>query len=128
MNKPFEAHPPASLKIVGILLTIGGAWSAILALTVVFSFFAFSIGTLGLGLLTGPLWLIPIAIWGVGSVIGLINGIKCLSGSPTYSGLMGGAIALMVCLLMCDVVAFAIGLISLILILQGEVKRFFGKA
>lgn len=127
MNQNYGTQPPSSLKIVGILMTVGGAWSAILAITVVISFFAFSIGTLGLGLLTGPLWLVPIAIWAAGGIIGLINGVKCLSGSATYSGLMGGAIALMICLLVCDLVSFALGLVSLILLLQDELKRFFGK-
>jgi hypothetical protein len=118
---------PGVLTAISILILVGGAWAGLIAFTITLSFFAFTIGTLGVGLLAGPFVAIPIILWGAAAVIALINGIKGLTGSGSYSGFLTSSIILIICILGCDVVSLVLGIISLILLMQEDVKRYFGR-
>jgi peptidoglycan/LPS O-acetylase OafA/YrhL len=95
---------------------------------VITSFFLFSLATFGVGLITGPLWLVPIVIWGVAAVLSLISGIGGLSKPASHGTALGSSVTLMICIIFCDLISFGLGLVSLILLLSSEVKAFYGKA
>jgi hypothetical protein len=121
-----NAPLPGTVTALAIVLLAGGAWASFAALALILSFLVFSVGTLGLGLLTGPLWVVPIALWGAAASVALFQGIALLGRNASYGGLRAAAILLMVCVVACDVVSFACGVLSLILLLQRDTKAFFG--
>lgn len=123
-----NAPMPGTVTALAIFLLLGGAWSGFAALVLVGSFFLFSVSTLGIGLLTGPLWMVPILLWGAASATALFQGIALLGRNASYAGVRTAVILLMVCILGCDVVSLGIGCVGLILLLQRDTKAFFGVA
>ena len=123
MNYPGQQFFPGKLQAVAIIQTVIGSLEILGAIGGAIYVFIVGIFTFGIGFLLIP---IPIIFLGVG-VLSLISGIKGLQQTPAFGLGMGTAISQMALLLMCDVVSFGCGLAALILLLQPEVKSYFGR-
>ena len=114
---------PGKLQAIAIIQTVVGS---IEILGSIFGFIwvlAFGLATLGIGLIAIP---IPFIFLVVG-ILSLISGIKGLQKNPAYGLCMTTAIGQMLLLLSCDVLSFAAGLTSVILLTQDEAKEYFGR-
>ena len=118
-----NAFFPGKLQAVAIIQTVIGALEILWSIGLFFWVLAFGIATFGIGLLIIP-W--PVIVLAVG-VLSLVSGIKGLQKTPAFGLTMGTAISQMAMLFLCDVPSFGCGLAALILLLQPEVKSYFGR-
>lgn len=115
---------PGKLQAVSIIQTVVGALEIIGAILGGIWVLLFAIATFGVGLLVIP---IPFIILIIG-ILSLVSGIKGLNQKSSYPLSLGVAIAQMGLILLCDVVSFGCGLAGVILLMQREVKSYFGRA
>ena len=123
MNYPGQSQFPGKLQAVAIIQTVIGGLEILWSIGLFFWVLAFGIATFGIGLLIIP-W--PVIVLAVG-VLSLVSGIKGLQRTPAFGLTMSTAIAQMAMLFLCDVASFGCGLAALILLLQPEVKSYFGR-
>ena len=96
---------PGSVTAIGTMLIVGGAWSLLAALVMIW----FCIGIYNL----------------VAGIISLIAGIKVLSnGKGSLGSARTAAIMLIICVIDLDVVAMTLGIISLVLLSNEKCRRF----
>jgi hypothetical protein len=123
MNYPGQQFFPGKLQAVAIIQTVIGSLEILGSIFGIFYVLILGIATFGIGLLAIPIPLIFLAV----GILSLISGIKGLNKTPQFGLGMGTAISQMALLLMCDVASFGCGLAALILLLQPEVKSYFGR-
>jgi hypothetical protein len=122
-QSPVAGQYPGKLQAIAILQTVFGGLQILGSFLGAIYVLFLGIATFGIGLLAIP---IPIAYLIVG-ILSLVSGIKGLQRNPSYGLGIGVAICQLCAILVCDVLSFGCGLASLILIMQQEVKAFFGK-
>ena len=123
MNYPGGQLFPGKLQAVAIIQTVIGALEILYSFGLFLYVLLLGVATLGIGLLAIP-W--PVIVLGVG-VLSLVSGIKGLQQTPAFGLSMATAIAQMAMLFLCDVPSFGCGLAALILLLQPDVKSYFGR-
>ncbi len=99
-----------SIQILGSI--IGGIWVLLMG-----------IATFGIGLIAIP---IPVYYLIVG-ILSLVSGVRGLQKTSTYGLTIGVAICQMIMILCCDLFGFGCGLAVLILLMQDDVKAYFGR-
>ncbi|MFN6964271.1 MAG: hypothetical protein ACK4S4_10960 [Pyrinomonadaceae bacterium] len=114
---------PGKLQAVAIVQTVIGSLQIVGSIFLAVWVLIFGIATFGVGLIMIP---IPIVYLIVG-ILSLVAGIKGLQRTPAFGLSFGVAIAQMFGIFLCDVVSFGCGLAGLILLLQPEVKSYYGR-
>ena len=114
---------PGKLQAIAIIQTVVGSLEILGSIFGVIWVLLVGIATMGIGLIAIP---IPFIFLIVG-ILSLISGIKGLSKNPAYGLSLTTAIGQMVLLLCCDVLSFACGLTTVILLTQPEAKAYYGK-
>ncbi len=124
MSYQIDGGFPGKVQAIGIVQTVVGALQIIYGIIYFFYILVIGVASFGIGLIAIPL---PILVF-VAGLLSLISGIKGLQRTPAYGLCLTAAIIQMVCILACDVIGFAAGLTTVILLTQPEVKAYYGRA
>ncbi len=123
MYQQNSANSPGKIQAIAIIQTVIGSLQILGGIIGGIWVLLAGIATLGIGLIAIP---IPIYYLTVG-ILSLVSGIKGLQKTSTYGLTMGVAICQMIMILCCDILGFGCGLAVLILLMQDDVKAYFGR-
>ena len=114
---------PGKILVIAIVQLVAGFCEIVAAAAVAFYILFFALATLGLGFVLFP---IPLLLLGAGT-LSVCSGLHILNRKPSMMLARWASVLQLACILGCDCLSFAVGLVVLNLLGGDDVKACFAR-